>query len=305
MDELSLLLKQSATELTGLIKGSKLETEVILYAPWFTSQINNFTHTEDVVLTNKILNQKIDSIKTPATLVNLEKKIIKMIANGYSLKQLPQSKLQNIVIQVYASYVSKNIYEQIQKTIKDSYTLISTIEYSTSPILISEHIKSFMVQEDNVCFVYVGGEITEVGIIEDDSITTYKTFPIGKHDFLREFNSTTKSYDYDLLYQNEMQLKTKAKQESFESLKKKWRDLLTENLFSLGSSTPNKIILISDTKTRDFFSQLINQYVHDDETRSYTRYRIINFDISYLKDIILYKTPTNTNELDLQLEALI
>jgi len=305
MKELSDTLKMSSQELSKNIEKSILNTEVILYAPWFTSHIKDFSHIKEFALTNKFLDEKIDSITTPSKLINLEKKIIKIVANGYPITEIPKTTISNVSLDVYVSYIAENIHKKIEETIRNSLVMVEKISYTTSPLLFFGKIKKLMVQEDNICFVYVGGEITEYGIIEDDALSYYGTFPIGKHDFLREVQGEVRSYDYDLLYQKEVQIKTKTKQDSFESLRQEWKEDLISGLFNAKHITPNKILLVSDTKTKDFFTKLINQQGVSDENIFTNQYRIINFDISYIKDIISYKTPVNTNELDLQLEALI
>jgi hypothetical protein len=161
------------------------------------------------------------------------------------------------------------------------------------------------VREDNVSFLYVGGEITEVGIIEDDVLSFYATFPIGKHDFLREVQTNNMSYDYDLLYQKQIVIKSQEKQVQFEELKERWGQMVLSTLLSFKKDVPSKILIISDSKTKDFFTENLISQIKKTSSSSFGQYRIINFEISHLKDIILYKTPAYMNEPDLQLEALI
>jgi hypothetical protein len=153
--------------------------------------------------------------------------------------------------------------------------------------------------------MHIGGEITEIGFVEDDSLSYYSTFPIGRHDFLREVQTDIKNYDYDLLYQKEIQLKQPDHQKRFDELKVLWANYVIESLTTYKKNVPSKLLIISDTKTKDFFVTLLTDKIKNDAAGFLTHHRIINFDISLLKDIISYKTPVYGNELDLQLEALI
>lgn len=306
LNELSTLLKSSAREIHELSGGSISRTNVVLYAPWFTSHITPIKHKESVQVSEKFLLQQLKTIKTPEKLINLEKKVIKILANGYAVSELNKNKLNNISLDVYSSYISDSIYKTLNDTIKSSIPIAThRIDYTSSPVLMLGQIKSLLVREDNVTFVYIGGEITEIGVIEDDSLSFYATFPIGKHDFLRNIQTTVKSYDYDLLYHNQVQIKSKAKQEQFEKLKDQWGNLVLSTLLSFKQNVPSKLLIISDSKTKDFFVDTLMLKIKTAPQTSFGQYRIINFDISHLKDIIIYKTPTGADELDLQLEALI
>ena len=54
-----------------------------------------------------------------------------------------------------------------------------------------ELIKELYIEENNCCFMNIGGEVTEFGIIEDDVLVKFSTFPMGIHSFSRELNTFT------------------------------------------------------------------------------------------------------------------
>lgn len=303
--ELSKLLQTSAPRISSLVKKNELSIQVVLYAPWFTSTITSIVQKESTTLTQNFLNSLLKNIKVDKKLVNLEKQVIKILVNGYKINEITNIKIKDALLDIYTSYMSEFLYTKINKTITSIFPAHNRISYVTSPSLIFEQIKRYLIQEDNVSFFYVGGEITEVGVIEDDALSFYATFPIGKHDFLREIQLNSTGYDYDLLYQNEVQLKPKIKQTKFETLKDTWAHMLLQTLLSYKKDIPTKLLLISDSKTRDFFLEMLSAQLKNNPETTSLKYRIINFDISHLKDIISYNTPTYTNELDLQLEALI
>jgi hypothetical protein len=305
ISELSALLKSSARELHALSNGAIDRTVIALYAPWFTSNITAIAHKESVVISEKFLASQLKSIKTPGQLVNLEKKVIRILTNGYSVTELSESKFSNISLDVYSSYISKRIYDLLSDTVRRALPACERIAYITSPILMFNQVKSLLVHEDNISFIYVGGEITEIGVIEDDSLSYFATLPIGKHDFLREVQGDIKTYDYDLLYQKEVQIKQKAHQARFEKLQKQWADSVTASFMAYKKDIPSKLLIISDSKTKDFFTNHLVSALKTSPDGFLSQHRIINFDMSLLGDIINYKTPTYTNELDLQLEALI
>jgi hypothetical protein len=304
VSELASILKQNVKEIQRLTQGKITSTTVLLYAPWYTSEISSIAHKEGVIISEKFLDAQLKGVATPEGLVNLEKKVIRILANGYSVTELSQSKFSNISMDVYASYISRQTYDTISDTIKLSLPRSGNITYATSSVLLFRQIKTHLVNEDNVTFVYVGGEITEVGIIEDDSLSSFATFPIGKHDFIREIQGSGRTLDYDLLYQKELKMKSDSQQQRFEALKAQWADTLIQTVLSYKRDIPSKFLIIADSKSRDFFANLLTATLESGRHELMGQHRIINFDMSHLKDIIIYKTPTLTDELDLQLEAL-
>lgn len=302
--KLSELFEKNHTKIKQLIQNNPLSIHFILYSPWFTSSINIISQLEPVILDEKFVSQKIEQFQTNKKLKILENQIIKIQTNGYRLEQLTETKTSDIHLQIYSSYISEQIQDLLTKVVQKYFPLKDTIHYTTSPLLISDSIKRFMVKEDNVTFLNIGGEITEMGIIKDDTLDYFTTFPIGIHDFLRGIQSNIKTYDYDILYQKEIQIKIEKNKEQFELLKKTWQGQVDNSLKIFGGNVPNKIIIITDQKAQAFFIDLLSESIKSNEESTLKNHRIINFDISLLKDIILYKTPIGEGELDLKLEAL-
>ncbi len=303
--ELESLFKKNKSKITQLVQGAPLSIQVILYAPWFTSTISSIVHAESAMINENFLSKKLAGITTEKDLHNLEKRIIRIQTNGYTLNELSHTTCSNIHLSVYSSYISAHIHTSFMEAFKKHLPESKHTTYVTSPLLILDNIKRFMVREDNVTFLYIGGEITEVGVIEDDSLSHFATFPIGKHDFLREIQTQTKTYDYNALYQKEIRIKSLSQQKSFDALKQKWSLLITQSLQLFNKNVPSKVLIITDSKTKDFFTDLLLASIKKDSQSILKNNRIINFDISLLKDIISYKTPLGENELDLTLEALI
>lgn len=303
--ELSLLFDKNHIKIKQLINNEQFSVHFVLYSPWFTSSIDTVSESGPSILDEKFVSRKMEEFKINKNLKIIEQQVIKIQANGYTLEYLPGVKSNNIKLQIYSSYISEQIQELLINVIKKYFTLDTDISYTTTPLLISNSIKRFMVKEDNVIFLHVGGEITEVGIIKDDSLDHFTTFPIGIHDFLRGFQSKIKTYDYDLLYQKEIQIKSEKTKKQFENIKKTWGEGVINAFNSFKNTPPNKILIITDQKTNLFFTKILLESIKTKNQDTLQNQRIITFDISLLKDIITHKTPLGENELELKLEALI
>jgi len=303
--QLTTFFEKNHTKIKQLTQNTPFEVHFILYAPWFTSRISPVVHTKSTTIDEDFLKRKLAHLQGEENLDNLEKRVIKIQANGYTLTNLTKTKYSDIELSLYLSYISKKIHTILTNSIKRYFPTHIHINYTTSPMLILDHIKQYMVREDNVTFLYIDSEISEIGVIEDDSLAYFATFPIGKHDFLREVQANIKTYDYDLLYQKEVQIKSKDQEARFNLLKKKWAFSVNESLGLYKKNIPSKILIITDTKSKNFFTDILLTSSKEDPQSILKNNRIINFDISLLKDIIVYKTPVGEDELDLKLEALI
>ncbi len=303
--ELSQILKNNKIQIKKIIGNNDIDINLILHSPWFTSSISSIEHKEKVEVNSNFISKKIAGFKTQTELFNLEKRVIKIQANGYELNNIDDLICENVHLNVYLSYISKNIQGTLVKVIKENISNINSISYISSPMLFTDNIKRFMIREDNVTFIYIDSEITQIGIIENDSLDYFSTFPIGKHDFLREIKFNVQTYDYDVLNQKEIKLKSPKQQEAFDNLKSKWAISVIKSLELFQKNIPSKLLIISDHKTINFFSNLLLTLIKENSKNILKNNRIINFDLSLLKDIIVYKTPEGDNELDLKLEALI
>lgn len=303
--ELSDILLKDIVQIKKIIKNDGFSINFVLYSPWFTCTITPVNHSEVSIINESFLEKHLSEVATNPNLYNLEKRVIKIQANGYTLNRLVGTKSSNVHLDVYMSYISNNIKTILVDLCKNYFPNTKSISYTTNPLLILDSIKRFMVHEDNVTFLYIDSEITQVGVIEDDSLSHFVTFPIGKHDFMREIEPNIKTYDYELLYQKEIQVKSDKQRAQFEQLKIKWAASIIESLKMYDKKVPSKILIITDSKTREFFTNLLTDFIKDSPSTILKNNRIINFDFSLLKDIIQYKTPVGESELDFKLEALI
>lgn len=299
------ILSQNIINIKRLIGKNEPEIVFLLYTPWFTSTITTILQKEIVTINNSYLSKKISKLQTSDNLYCLEKKIIQIKANGYTLSDYNNIKSDNIEIDVYISYISNQTKMMLSDLIRKFFYTCPISKFVTSPILHLDSIKRFMIKEDNLAFIHVDNEITEIGIIENDSLSFFITFPIGIHDFLKSINSIVKTYDYNLLYQKEILIKSPIQKEQFELVKSNWEKSIIESFNIFKGNIPKKILLKTNSKTKDFFETILNQSIKKEQNTVVSNHRIIDFDISLLKDIITYKTPTGEIELDSKLQVLI
>lgn len=297
--ELDATLKKNQLKLNKIIGDQEVRIVFVLYTPWFTSHIDSLFFKEQITLNEKFIDTELQKRQANTKLKLLEKHIIKIETNGYSVTDIEDLVCSDVKIDVYSSFIKRETHGVLINTIKKYFPKTKEFLCKTSPMVFVQAINKFMVREDNEIFINVTGEITEIGIIEDDALVQFATFPIGIHDFVRVIQPKIKSYDYDLLYQKEIVIKSKVNSTQFATLKQNWITSLSQILTYSKKHIPNKVVLLGHFKTLEFFEVLLK------DVTVLENHRIITFDNSLLKDIITYKTPLGDNEVDLQLEALI
>lgn len=303
--ELKKMLSKNKLQIDKLVLQSDLEVCFVLYSPWFTSRIESLAPAGSVLIDQKFLDTNLHTLTHDSKLQIIEKKVIKIQANGYTLTDFIKTKSTNIKMNVYTSSIAKTIYDIFRKNVQDIFPNVESITFNTSPVLFLDRIKEFIIHEDNLVSIYVGGEITEVSIIKDDSLVYFATFPIGKHDFLRSIQDNIKTFDYDLLFQKQIKIKSEAQQKQFDEYKKKWAESMYNVFTNFDQQIPSKMLIMSDNHTKPFFTELLTNSIQKNVNSKFKNHRIINFDILSFKDIISYKTPSGEQEIDLILEALI
>ena len=303
--QLTELFKQNQLILNKIIQNNVFTIEYILYAPWFTSNIEVIEEKGNSIIDEKFIEKKLSELSIPTNLHSIENRIIKIEANGYTLTSIKKIQYPDVKLTVYSSYISKETYTNITNLTLKLFPHTSTISFSTNSICILQNIKQYMIYEDNVIFINPHDEITEVGVIQNDSLAFIATFPIGIHDFLRSIQKNIQTYDYEILNQKQILLKSSQQIEEFNTLKKNWFISLHDTLSLFNTQLPHKMLLIGPPQVKDFFMSILSQFNTQETNTVLKNCRIIDFDISVLKDIIVYKTPIKNTDLDLILEALI
>ncbi|MEY4440813.1 MAG: hypothetical protein RLY49_439 [Candidatus Parcubacteria bacterium] len=303
--ELKAAFEKNHASIKQIIQNNPCTIVFILHTPWFTSRIDSLNFENEIVLNDDFIEQELKKIPADDKLYVLEKCITKIQTNGYTITHIENTRCSHVQIDVYSSFIAKDTYSMLKDILKQYFPESKTAHCKTSPMAIVENTTRFMIKEDNLVFVHVSGEITEVGIIQDDALVQFATFPIGIHDFLRALQTNIKSYEYDLLYQKEVLIKSPQSQVQLDTVIQSWGNSVIQTLQYFGTHVPHKFLLLSNPKVASFFTEILSKTLQNNAQMNLKNHRIINFDISLLKDIITYKTPTGEIELDLTLEALI
>lgn len=263
LSALKKLIKENINDVTAQLKGSK-SCEVILYSPWYLPElISEENKNEKVGLKNFFM----DKVKPPKqeNYIQLENKITNILLNGYKLSKLKDVESDDIEINIYRSFATKKVIEEIENIIKIQLKQIFDIEFSTSAMLSYESLKSLFVNIDDFIFINIGGEITELGIVESDILTFASSVPVGSHLFSRNLDTfiNEKGNLSTLSFLSEKatdQKLDKRKNDKIKEISNFWFKEIIDSLKEKSQELPKKIFLISNSDSIDFFQMISKEY---------------------------------------------
>jgi hypothetical protein len=255
------LLRKNINEIVRELKGSH-ECEVIFHSPWFLPELITAENKKNEVSLKQFFMEK---VKPPEQqdYQQIENKITNILLNGYHLTKLKDVKSNDIEINLFRSYSSKETIKKVKEVISSELKQIRQVEFSTSTMEIYESLKDLFINEDNLIFLNIGGEVTEIGIIENDILIHFATIPMGSHLFSRELdtfitergNLSTLKFLGDKATDEKLD---KIKLAKIEETKNVWKDEIFQALEEEKGELPEKVFVISNSDSIDFFRMLLD-----------------------------------------------
>lgn len=191
------ILKEVVTKGLPSIKGINLkdrsvdEVCCVFASPWYESKIKNFEVKEkgEIKFTkeyfNKVLNKEQERDKVSPGTIQVDKKILSVLMNGYETENPFDKKVEHLVLSFYSSFVSKKTIGDLEKRIQNNFN-IKKIHFSTHPMVTISAIKSVFHSLSNFILIDVGGEITDISLFKNSMLHSLVTVPHGINFFVRE-----------------------------------------------------------------------------------------------------------------------
>jgi hypothetical protein len=254
------LLKENVFDITKTLQKSKT-CEVILHSPWFLPEIISKENKGKEVGLKKFFMEQVPPPKQ-GDYYQLENKITNILLNGYHLTKLKDVPSSDIEINIFRSYASKKALAQIQKIIKDELRQIQKLSFSSATMEIYESLKNLFLNEDNFIYLNIGGEVTEIGIVENDVLVSTSTVPVGAHIFSRELDTfigekgdlSTLRFLSDKATDEKLD---KIKKDKIEKIKQVWASKILESMQEHGKHLPRKMFVIANSDSVDFFKMIM------------------------------------------------
>jgi len=204
----------------------------------------------------------------------IEKNIIQILLDGYNTDSPHGKKANSIEMTVFKSMISGEIEKKVKELLEKVFSA-SDISLHTFSLASFGAVRDIFSSEKNFLLMDIGGEVTDIAIVRNDTLVKTTSFDIGKNSLIREsakLLNTIPEEAHSLLrlyLEGKSIGKESAKMEkALLAAKGEWlssfRKILTD--FSDGLSLPKTIFLTVDTDVGKWFIDTIKS----DEFSSYT-----------------------------------
>lgn len=217
-DEISIpkhleLMKNSLTLLAGKLQaeglkkitsknGRRPQMDRIFYvfsSPWCASQTKvikvkeskAFKVTE--IYLNRLVAEQEKKLQVDISLSGevIEKKIIQIKVNGYSLNDIYGKIVKDLELSVFFTVVPSEILQTVEKAVSSTFNVKDVWCHSLSLSIFSV-IRNFFPLKDDFIYMDVSEEITDISVVRDNTITNEASLPFGRNDFIRELSRVLK-----------------------------------------------------------------------------------------------------------------
>lgn len=262
----------------------------VFASPWYVSDINILKFQKDKPFTislefiSKIIKDSDKKFKKLSEkqfgdkeIINprlIEKNIIQILLNGYSTNIPYGKKASHIDMTLFRSVISGEVEKKTRDVLEKTFSA-SDISFHTFSLASFLVVRDIFSAEKNFLLMDIGGEVTDIAIIRNDTIVKTISFPIGKNSLIRESAKLLKTIPEEAHSLLRLYLEGKsigresAKMEKALLIaKEQWLSSFRKVLadFSEGLSLPKTIFLTIDTDVSKWFIEIIK----NDEFSAYT-----------------------------------
>lgn len=260
---------------------------VFLGSPWHISQIGSSIEKNDkpFFITEKLLQEIVDKNfkQEHPDLINIEKSVTEVKANGYRLKDPINKKVKEVEVSFFAGSAQKKIISKIEETILLSFPHTEIIFY-TIPSSLYFVAKKILDKKDFILFI-PEHEVSDIILIRDGKIEGTATIPYGKHRVVGAIASEMNidiphSFSIFRLWQ-EKKLEKEASDKIDSIIEKaqvECNTLISDGLWKLGSTVilPRNIVVADN----GIESKLMGEWILG-ETYSNATLTLDNFEVAF------------------------
>jgi hypothetical protein len=290
------------------------DVHVVLSSPWVLSQSKDIKIKKDKTfeinqdLLSKVISEEECHLSSPTGL-NLEEnnnikiieeKIIQSKLNGYKVNSIFHKKTKDLELNLFLSVSNNYFIEDIKKIISKTF-IQKPVFFHSFMLLAFSMVRDIMPHNNNFVFIEMGAEITDVCLVNDDTVYKIYTYPSGKNNIVRKVaEKTNNTYDTALALIN-MRCNGKCEEKAVEENEKAFDESVsewTDGLYKIFTSLTSRggisrdIFLFID----DDLVNLIGKKIKANKLKSFN---MINndFNINFINDNKLNNLVNKENYL--------
>lgn len=262
--------------------GARIKNGFVFYAsPWYRSHIKEISWKKDKLFTfkhedfEKFVAEQTSKIQGSEDIRVIEKDITHVVVNGYEVDDPFDKKVRELNVSLYISEMDKDTFATIRGISTEIFPAISFV-HKTHPIAMFSTIRNVFAHTPTFMFIDIGGEMTDIGIIERNTLVQTISIPYGRNNILREIMDKTNNSLADTSSMIQMIFeKTIHDTQSenilkiIEEIKVQWIDRLKKVFDSISMECPRDIFLNSEIDVREMFKGFMEDerlYVKEENT---------------------------------------
>lgn len=203
----------------------------------------------------------------------IEKSIVHAKINGYAVSDIMNKKTKALDAFVSMSAVPQNIKEKISSIVlKHTHIPKENIMMHSFPLVLFSTIRDNFDSGADFILINIGSEMTDISLINDNTIKSVASFPFGKNTIIRHISKSFKISEEIAESQLVMYLSEKVNDTVFTSiqslildLEKEWAVYFEDALLALSENTiwPMKTFVLVNKETSPIFINFLKLYKAD------------------------------------------
>lgn len=222
----------------------------------------------------------------------IEKNIIQILLNGYATNNPYGKKSDRVDMTLFTGMISGKIENKTRELLEKTFSA-SDISFHTFSLVSFGAVRDIFSTEKNFLLMDIGGEVTDISIIRNDTIVKITSFPIGKNSFIRESAKSLNTIPEEAHSLLRLYLEGKSIGQESEKMEKaliaakeKWLLSFRKTLadFEGGLSLPKTIFLTVDTDVSKLFIDIIKNDEFSAHTLANQAFTIVELSSRILKE---------------------
>jgi hypothetical protein len=203
----------------------------------------------------------------------IEKSIVHAKINGYAVSDILNKKTKALDAFISMSAVPQNIKEKISNVVlKHTHIPKENIIMHSFPLVLFSTIRDNFDSGADFILINIGSEMTDISLINDNTIKSVASFPFGKNTIIRHISKSFKISEEIAESQLVMYLSEKVNDTVFASiqslildLEKEWAVYFEDALLALSENTiwPMKTFVLVNKETSPIFINFLKLYKVD------------------------------------------
>lgn len=226
----------------------------------------------------------------------IERAVTSVKINGYTVSDIDGKEAKELEFTLSASLAPKNIIKRVEEVVQETFNIENIVHHSFALAAFTS-LRDIFHRYNQFVLLDVGGEISDVSLIKDNSLLDTLSFPKGKHFLIRGLMSKLgmspqEAQSFLKMYADKTLSKAMIAKSSdaLAEIQNNWSTTFVDTLRRIQQhlSMPTKLFFIADTE----ILPLIKQFIQGTEEGSFLDPHPIEF-ADLREHIDITKAPKN------------